>query len=77
MVLKKAETVNFDPSIKEHRNAVRSFLKRVAWSDSPIRFSHDPAYDSMADQVCSKLLAWYLSQEQTRSSRSRKAKSQV
>ena len=65
MILQKHETVNFDPTKREHRAAVRAFLKRRAWSDSPIRFSYDPNYGngSVADQVQSKLLDWYLSRE--------------
>jgi hypothetical protein len=65
MLLKKAELVDFNPAKREHRAAVRAFLKRTAWSDSPIRFRHDPEYSSgsVADQVQSKLLAYYLGKE--------------
>lgn len=60
MILQKMSSTNFDPSNKEHREAVGAFLKRTAWGDSKFRFTHDPAYDSVADQVKAKLLAWYL-----------------
>jgi len=63
MLLKRQETVVFDPTNKEHRAAVRAFLKRKAWVDSPIRFAHDPIYGSVADQVQAKLLQWYADQE--------------
>ena len=66
MYLKKTDTVVFDPANKEHRAAVICFLKRRAWADSPIRFTHDPAYGSVSDQVQSKLLVWYASQEEAK-----------
>lgn len=69
MLLKHSETVEFNPALKEHRAAVRDFLKRKAWNDSPIRFSHDPQYGSVAEQVQSKLLAWYLSKEEAKLSK--------
>lgn len=63
MLLQRQALVDFDPSNKEHRAAVRAFLKRKAWADSPIRFAHDPAFGSVADQVQAKLLQWYVDQE--------------
>ena len=63
MILQHSKTVKFDPANKKHREAVRAFLRRNAWIDSPIRFSHDPAYGSIADQVRAKLLAWYVQRE--------------
>ena len=66
MYLSKPATVVFDPSKKEHRAAARAFLKRKAWADCPLRFTHDPAYGSIADQVQSKLLDWYVTQEENR-----------
>jgi len=66
MLLQKSPTVKFDPSKKEHRQAVRDFMKRRAWADTKLRFSHDPEYGSVADQVQAKLLAWYMSQEEGR-----------
>jgi len=69
MLLKRQETVDFDPSNKAHRAAVRAFLKRRAWVDSPIRFAHDPAYGSVAEQVQAKLLQWYVYQEESKSMR--------
>lgn len=64
MLLKRPETVDFDPSNKEHRAAVAAFLKRKAWTDSPIRFNHDPEYGSVAAAVQYKTLAWYIAQEE-------------
>ncbi len=66
MLLKRQETVEFNPANKEHRAAVRAFLKRKAWADSPIRFAHDPVYGSVADQVQAKLLQWYVGQEEAK-----------
>ena len=63
MLLKKIQTVDFDPANPEHRLAVASFMKRTAWSDSKFRFSHDPAYGSVADQVKIKMLHWYIQQD--------------
>ena len=62
-MLKKIQTVNFDPTNKEHRAAVRAFLKRNAWNDAGFRFSHDPAYDSVVEQVQSKLLQYYFAKD--------------
>ena len=70
MLLKPTDTVSFDPSNKEHRTAVRLFMKRKAWVDSPLRFSPDPAYNSsVAEQVQTKLLQWYLDQEDARNNK--------
>lgn len=66
MILHKMNTVAFDASNKLHRKAVASFMKRNAWADSPIRFSHDPEYGSVADQVKAKMLAWYINREMVR-----------
>lgn len=63
MLLTLPATVEFDPSKKAHRDAVRAFMKRQAWVDSPIRFAYDPAYGSIAAQVQSKLLKWYMDKE--------------
>lgn len=62
MLLKRPD-IEFNPSKKEHRAAVRSFLVRKAWVDSPLRFSHDPDYGSVSDQVQIKLLHWYMDKE--------------
>ena len=59
-------TTTFDPANKLHRKAVASFMKRNAWADSPIRFSHDPEYGSVADQVKAKMLTWYINREMVR-----------
>jgi hypothetical protein len=64
--LKKPETVGFNPSNKSHRVAVRLYMKRKAWGDSPLRFAHDPAFSNVVDQVQTKLLQWFLDQEDTR-----------
>ena len=63
MLLRSPEVVKFDASVKEHREAVKAFLKRTAWADTKLRFSHDPAYGSVSEQAQSKLLHWYISQE--------------
>ena len=65
-MITKPDTVVFDPTNKEHRAAVRAFMRRKAWSDSPIKFKHDPDFGSIADQVQTKLLKWYLDQEGSR-----------
>jgi hypothetical protein len=72
MLLKRQELIEFDPANKEHRAAVRAFLKRKAWADSPIRFAHDPVYGSVADQVQAKLLQWYVNQEDAKLNRPKK-----
>ena len=38
-------------------------MKRNAWGDSEFRFSHDPAFGSVADQVKVKMLHWYIQQD--------------
>lgn len=63
MLLKRIHVVDFDPSMRAHRAAVRAFLKRRCWGDSPMRFSHDPAFGSVADQVQARLLEWYVARE--------------
>ena len=63
MYLKGPEVVQFDPNKKEHRKAVVDFRKRRAWGDTKIRFAYDPAYGSVANQVESKLLEWYIKKE--------------
>lgn len=62
-MLKKQDTINFDPANKTHRSAAAAFLVRRAWGDSPFRFTHDPKYGSVADQVEKKLLAYYISKD--------------
>ena len=64
MLLSRQATVDFDPNDKEHRAAARAFMRRQAWVDSPLRFTHDPAYGSIAEQVKTKLLVWYIEQEE-------------
>lgn len=66
MYLVKPATVNFDPANKEHRAAARAFLRRKAWVDCPLRFTHDSAYGSVAEQIQFKLLDWYVEQEESR-----------
>jgi hypothetical protein len=63
MALQKAQSVVFDPSKLEHRAAVGAYMKRNAWGDSPIRFAHDPRFGSLVEEVRTKLLNWYISQE--------------
>jgi hypothetical protein len=66
MYINKPATVVFDPSDKTHRAAVRAFMKRRAWVDSPIRFTHDPGYGSISEQVQTKLLNWFVAQEEAK-----------
>jgi hypothetical protein len=63
MPLEKPNTVKFDPSKKAHRESAAAFMQRRAWGDSPIRFSHDPIYGCIADQIEKKLLAYYMSKD--------------
>ena len=83
MLLKRQEIIEFNPANKDHRAAVRAFLKRRAWMDSPLRFAYDPSYGSVAEQVQAKLLEWYVAQEEAKESkkptqlRSRKTNSEM
>lgn len=63
MIIERQKTVTFDPADKKHRDAFHKFLKRRAWVDSPLRFTYDPAYGSVVDQVSEKLVTWYLEKE--------------
>jgi hypothetical protein len=63
MAIKPVITVQFDPTDKFHRSAVRLYMKRNAWADSPVRFTYDPHYGSIDAQVKSKLLEWYISND--------------
>jgi hypothetical protein len=72
MLLKRQELIEFNPTKKEHRAAVRLFLKRRAWVDSPLRFAHDPQYGSVAEQVQAKLLDWYVAQEEGRATKEKR-----
>lgn len=69
MFLKNHDTVNFNAANKGHRQAVALFLKRNAWIDSPIRFSYDPTYGSVSEQVQVKLVQYYLDKELNRPKR--------
>ena len=64
MLLRHRETTPFDPNKKEHRAAVHAFMRRRAWSDSPLVFAYDPKFGSIAEQVQTKLLLWYIAQDQ-------------
>ena len=75
MLLKRQELVEFDPANIEHRAAVRAFLKRKAWVDSPFRFAQDPTYGTLVEQVQAKLLKWYLDQEEAKVNKPNKGKS--
>jgi hypothetical protein len=70
-------TVVFDPNIAEHRLAVRAFMKRSSWGDSPIKFKHDPVYGSVANQVQVKLLRWYLDRDEAKEQKKAKSKEVV
>ena len=69
MYLNKPATVDFDPNKKEHRAAFRAFMKRKAWTDCPMRFTHDPGYGSIAEQVQAKMLDWYIAQDEAKEAR--------
>ena len=66
MLLRHHPVVEFDPSNKEHRAAVRQFMKRKAWGDVNLRFAYNPTYGSIASQVQTRLLEWYMFQEENR-----------
>lgn len=66
MILRHPSAVDFDPSKKDHRKAVRDFMKRKSWADTTLRFTYDPAYGSVTSQVQSRLLEWYMYQEENR-----------
>ena len=72
MLLKRRETIVFNPSDREHRAAVRAFLKRMAWADSPLRFSYNSAFGSVAEKVQTRLLQWYLDQEEAKLNKGKK-----
>ena len=63
MLLKVRDKVKFDPSNREHRNAIKAFLKRNAWNDTEFRFSLEPEYHNLIDMCQSMLLDWYLSND--------------
>ena len=63
MTLQNTVTVPFNPDDSEHRAAVRAFMKRNAWGDTCLRFTHNNNYRSIADQVKQRLLEWYMAQE--------------
>jgi hypothetical protein len=69
MLLKRQETIEFDSSKKEHRAAARAFMKRKAWTDSPLRFAYDPKFGSVSDQVQTKMLQWYMDQEEAKATK--------
>jgi hypothetical protein len=63
MILCHQETIKFDASNKEHRDAVRCFMKRFAWADSPIRFAPSPVYSNLVHEIREEMLQWYMAQE--------------
>lgn len=63
MILQEVKRVEFDPTNLEHRCAVAAFMKRSAWVDASYRFTYDPDFGSVADQVKIKLLDWYIEQD--------------
>jgi hypothetical protein len=62
-ILQPAVAVEFDPSIKAHRMAVAKFMIRNAWADTNIRFTHDSDFGSVPEQVCTKMLRWYMAKD--------------
>jgi len=71
MILRPAHRIEFDPSLVEHRDAVRDYMKRFAWSDTKFRFNDNPNFGSIHHMVQEKMLIWYMAQEQNKASRSR------
>ncbi len=67
-------TVNFDPSNREHRKSVEAYMQRNAWTDAKFRFTDDISFDSVPEQVKTKLLMWYLNKENTKTVRKPVAK---
>lgn len=65
MTINTTPAVDFNPQDPTHRMAVARFMKRYAWNDAGIRFTHDPEYGNLVDQVKDKLLKFYLAQEAT------------
>jgi len=62
MLLSHQQPITFDPSNREHRLAVESFMKNKTWGN--IRFAGETgAYGSIPHQVQTRLLEWYLQQE--------------
>jgi len=72
MFIKPVQTIDFDPSNKKHREAVAAFMVRKAWADSPLRFTHDPAYGSVAQQVQTKMLEYYMGKEFAKKTKAKK-----
>lgn len=63
MLLRAPSRVNFDPALKEHRIAAAAFMQRNAWGDTNYKFTHDPEFSNVADQVRVKMLRWYMAQD--------------
>ena len=72
MYLKRPEIVQFDASNKHHRAAARAFLRRKAWVDCPLRFAHDTGYGSVSEQIQTKMLEWYVAQEEAKETKKEK-----
>lgn len=63
-MLQHQSRVKFDPYMAEHRAAACRFLKRLSWKDAGIQFTEDPNYLSISTQITSKLLHWYMEQDE-------------
>ena len=63
MTINTPPTVAFDPANQQHRMAVGRFMKRYSWADAGIRFSYEPEYNNLVDQIKDRLLKHYLQQE--------------
>lgn len=72
MILQHPHRVEFDPSQEDHRNAVRDYMQRFAWSDTKFRFNDNPNFGSIHHMIQEKMLIWYMAQEENRSKRAKK-----
>lgn len=72
MILTRKQAVEFDPTNREHREAVHHFLKFKSWGPDAPKFAHDHT-NNMAHFVQEKLLMWYLDKDAAKPARNRPA----
>lgn len=77
MILTHPTRVDFNPALVEHRKAFNQFLKRRAWADSPLLFTHDPGYGNVVEQISEKLVTWYMEKDRVLHKEPRIAKKAV
>ena len=63
MLLKHKPTIKFDPSNKLHRQVVREYLETGRLSTDQFKFTPDAKYVSVAHQIQSELVKFYLDKE--------------